>query len=326
MSVDALAGGVQRRVYNRVLADPGRSRATVGRQVASVRGRAVAAGQASMEPRRTAGRRLLERLTGAGPVPRFTVAEQDERSLLRRAAASPGAVFVDGRWMRPRRERFRVDGRPIRSRGPALVRIPTTMDLVQSRVREAEKRAMATAKLTARRLGVKEPNGRKRGPFKDADQRVVEAYRRRLALECGRIAHDAVMDDYRDAAFDRADQLGVGWKRECERNACGACLALADGVVHPPGARLFYRHTRCRCRPVPATRRVRTGREIFDGLTRDEQDRLFHGRGGEVKAELLRTGRVDLPDMVLIASERLESTEYVVSEAPLEGLLRDATT
>lgn len=170
---------------------------------------------------------------------------------------------------------------------------------------------------------MKAPPARGKPKWSELDPRLYVFYSKRVAMEASRVAHDAFVDAFRDAALDRAEQLGVGWVRECQRNACGACLALADGTVHPFTDRRFYRHTRCRCKPVPARGRKlpRTGRQIFFSLTRAEQDALFHGRGGAAKAEALRSGAVQLTGLVQIAADRVDWTDYVVTETPLEGLV-----
>jgi hypothetical protein len=65
---------------------------------------------------------------------------------------------------------------------------------------------------------------------------------------------------------------------------------------------------------------VPTGRQLFDAMTPEEQDRAFRGHGGHDKAQALRDGTVKLEDLVTIADERLERTDYVVTETPLRDL------
>lgn len=310
MDLDAAAERLQHRVHKLTQADPRAAAQIVGTSVRRVRPAAIRAGQRSMDPSSWARRRLGRFAPTVRP--HFTVAEHDARAYERRIQSFRDRGIeveqVDGRWMR-------------RTAKGGLVAIETESQLVARRVAHGERQALASTRKYARRIGVKAP-GRGKPRWSEFDPRLFAHYAARVAMESSRVAHDAVVDAYRDAAFDRAEQLQVGWVRECQENACGACLALADGRVHAWTDRRFYRHTRCRCKPVPSSRRrPRTGRQIFDSLTRAEQDRLFHGRGGAAKADALRTGAVELSDLVQIAADRTGWTDYVVTETPLEGLV-----
>jgi hypothetical protein len=312
VDLDAAAERLQQRVYNRVLKDPSGRARIVGRSVRAVRGQAIRAGAADMDPS-TFVRRRLGRFASR-PLPLPTQTEHDARAYERRLSdlrrRGVEVVQVGGRWLR-------------RNQRGKLVPVETETELVQRRVARAERQAVASARVFARKKGMKGPPARGRVDWNQVDPAVYAFYAKRVAMESSRVAHDALVDAYRDAALDRAEQLQVGWVRECETTACGACLALADGTVHPWTDRRFYRHTRCRCKPVPARGRKppRTGRQIFDSLTAAKQDALFHGRGGARKAALLRSGAVELPDLVQIARDRADWTDYVVTETPLEGLV-----
>ncbi len=311
MDLDATAERLQRRVYAQVVANPAGAPQVVGTSVRRVRPAAIRAGSVSMDPSSWT-RRRLGRLAGTLP-PHLTVAEHDARAYERRVDSfrkrGIEVAEVEGRWLR----------RTVKGK---FVQIETESELVQRRVRHGERQALASTRALARRKGLTPPPARGRPNWRALDPSLYAAYAKRVAMEASRVAHDALVDAYRDAAFDRAEQLRIGWVRECQKNACGACLALADGTVHPYTDRRFYRHTRCRCKPRPARGRKlpRTGQQIFDSSSRAEQDRLFHGRGGAAKAEALRSGRIQLSDLVQIAADRTEWTDYVVGETPLEGL------
>lgn len=156
-----------------------------------------------------------------------------------------------------------------------------------------------------------------------------EALRLGLA-RATRIAAVEAMDAPRRALADlmRDEDRIAGWRRVTSRNACGACLALADGVVRDPGD-VLETHGHCRCTAEPVVRGVRerirrpTGREHFDALSHEEQDALFHGRGGAEKAELIRAGAV--PFDALIQREHMEATPDEFTEAPLSRLRELAT-
>ena len=84
-----------------------------------------------------------------------------------------------------------------------------------------------------------------------------------------------------------------GWRRVTSARPCGACLAAADGRVHPAGS-LPETHDSCRCTAepvlsgVPDRLRRPTGQEIFDRMDPAEQHALFAGRGGAAKAAAVR--------------------------------------
>lgn len=116
----------------------------------------------------------------------------------------------------------------------------------------------------------------------------------------------------------------VGWRRVAHLRACGACLADASGRVHPPESALRI-HSACSCSQEPVVRdvaeRVRrpTGRETFDAMSIEEQDRLFAGRGGAAKAELVRSGAVSFE--ALITTETSHASGLFITETPLRQLV-----
>jgi hypothetical protein len=114
-----------------------------------------------------------------------------------------------------------------------------------------------------------------------------------------------------------------GWRRLTAPGACGACLASTSGRLERKGAHLKT-HRFCRCQSEPVVDGVRevvrrpTGREIFDSMTPAEQAALFHGRGGEEKARLVRSGEV--PFEALIAPAPMKVMPDDITEVPLTDL------
>lgn len=114
-----------------------------------------------------------------------------------------------------------------------------------------------------------------------------------------------------------------GKRRVTSANACGACLALADGQVMDLGEHLRV-HGHCRCITEPVVKGVRervwrpTGRQSFDAMTPEEQAALFHGRGGAEKAELLRSGAV--PFAALVCNQDQAVGPPTFTEAPMSAL------
>lgn len=121
-----------------------------------------------------------------------------------------------------------------------------------------------------------------------------------------------------------ADPRVRGWRRIARPGACGACLAAADGRIRPADEEI-ERHPHCQCvqeivvRGVPDHYQPPTGRQIFNGLTKAEQDALFHGRGGAEKAELIRSGQVPLSALITRAPRGPDRPD-VISETPLAAL------
>lgn len=116
----------------------------------------------------------------------------------------------------------------------------------------------------------------------------------------------------------------IGWRRVTSGQPCGACLAAASGEILPT-SELPETHSHCRCTAepvmadVPDTERRRTGPELFDAMSNDQQDRLFAGRGGAAKAELLRSGAIRFAD--LITTEHQARWGTGITETPLADLL-----
>lgn len=250
----------------------------------------------------------------ATDLPAPTLADRDHLAFQRRLQnlRNRGAELhqIDGRWYR----------RPL-GRGTNLVPVETARQLVQQRLARAETEARKQTLQLAAHLGITKPRNR-RGQW--TDPRLEKNWSERVAIQAARIAHDEMIDTFRDAAFDRMQQRGtVGWTRQCEPTACGACLALTDGSIHPASDRTFYRHTRCRCFPVPVNDPAKvpqTGQQIFDALTEAEQDALFRYRGGRDKAQALRAGHIQLADLLQVDKQRIAVTDYVIGETPLHAL------
>lgn len=315
MELDDVALRLQERVYSQTLRNPAGRHQIVGKLVyGRLTGWAIGDATAEIDgprPRRSVVDRLLRRPTE----PRPPVPSRREH---------------EAAWMERRLRKLRGEGVELRQVGGGWQRrvgnstkwvpVETASQLVQARVRAGERAAVLVARNHAGRLGVKVPPVRG-ADWSKIDPAVAATYYRTVAMHTSRIAHDALVDAWRDAAFDRLLELGEGWVRECEPTACGACMALCDGAVHPPTYRTFYRHTRCRCRPRRASLpRPKTGQQIIDGMGRAELGRHFYGRGGQAKADALIDGQISLQDLLLVDAKRVGRTDYVIGEAPAKGL------
>jgi hypothetical protein len=144
-----------------------------------------------------------------------------------------------------------------------------------------------------------------------------------------RVAGTEVVDSGRRALTDamQVDNRIVGWRRVTSNRPCGACLAAATGAIHKDDE-VPHVHSHCRCTAEPVVRGVadrvhrQTGPALFDAMSKHEQDRLFVGRGGEQKAELLRTGAVAMKDLITV--ERQARWGTGITETPLAALLAKA--
>lgn len=157
------------------------------------------------------------------------------------------------------------------------------------------------------------------------------------ALRAATTELDGAADRALDAVLDEHDAI-IGWRRVASGGACGACLAAMTGAVQST-ARLLERHPHCSCTKEPvvagAPDRVTrpTGRELFEQMSAAEQNRLFAGRGGKEKAELLRTGKVAFDDLysetrfaLLGSTGRRGSLPSIVTETSLAELRRIAAS
>jgi hypothetical protein len=136
------------------------------------------------------------------------------------------------------------------------------------------------------------------GRMPDEALRIGQARATRIVAVEALAAPKAALGD-----LIREEDRVKGWRRVTAPNACGACLALATHDVSPKDAHLMD-HAHCRCTAEAVVKGVRerymrpTGRDLFDSLSRDAQAALFHGRGGEEKADLIRTGAVPFDALV----------------------------
>lgn len=109
----------------------------------------------------------------------------------------------------------------------------------------------------------------------------------------------------------------VGWRRVTS-GGCGACLAAATVSYgdHEP----FQIHDNCQCSAEPIISDVPDhaprpdGHDIFNGWSVAEQN----ARLGHEKAQLVRSGRVSLHD--LLAVSPMAAMPDQITEAPLEAL------
>jgi hypothetical protein len=281
------------------------------------------AGGGSVGRARTAGAGLVDFLVGGrGPAlqPQADAEQQQLEQRVEDLRAQGLAVKkIAGRWMRPS---F--------SAKQQWTPVLGTRELVQQRLYRAELAARQATNRYAQRIGVPPRQIDRTGTVEWGEPRLERFWAAQTATAAGRIAHDATVDSWRDGAFERMAQRREvrGWRRLAEPTACGACLALADGKLHPVMETRFYRHNHCQCIPVAVTAtspRVPTGQEIFDAKTVDEQNAVFRGHGGRAKAQALRDGTIALADLVRIDEDRIDRTDYVLAEAPLSAVLATAS-
>lgn len=160
-----------------------------------------------------------------------------------------------------------------------------------------------------------------------ADRRTFEAASsagRARALRSVSVEIDSAADRALDEALDRQPKIR-GWRRVSSSRACGACLGSVTGAVQKTNT-VLLRHPHCRCTKEPVVEGVKetlrrpTGRELFDRMPKTEQDELFVGRGGEAKAELVRSGRVELGDLVSKDRAPIPGRSAAITETPLADL------
>lgn len=144
-------------------------------------------------------------------------------------------------------------------------------------------------------------------------------------------AGDRALDDLLEQRYEIR-----GWRRVASGGACGACLGLMTGAIQTT-ARVLHRHPHCRCTKEPVVDGAgdpvqrKTGADLFAAMSPEEQNRLFAGRGGEAKAELIRSGKVELGDLVQETRFSLEGSkggrfnraDVIITETPLARLLSD---
>lgn len=122
------------------------------------------------------------------------------------------------------------------------------------------------------------------------------------------------------SAAMQANELVEGWQRGV-KGTCGACAGdiAIEVSVNLPGVPLLV-HPNCQCVTVPVVTGVRnlyplpTGEEIFDRMTRQEQDEGL----GPVAAGAIRSGEVGLAD--LVAESPLETQENFLTQRPVSAL------
>lgn len=145
-----------------------------------------------------------------------------------------------------------------------------------------------------------------------------------------RFAHTEVGDaawreTQHQAQFD-SDMEGWTWVTGGSK-PCGACLAQQNGRVRP-WSQSMGRHAGCTCVQSPvyasAPERVKrpTGMDIFNDMTPTQQAATFKS-AGEVKAALLREGRISMDDLVKV--ETHPEWRDSITEAALVDLGIDAT-
>ena len=104
---------------------------------------------------------------------------------------------------------------------------------------------------------------------------------------------------------------------------CAACLSYGSGTVRPFSERP-PRHSRCNCivsiqmEDDPQTVTRPTGEQLFRSMTPEQQAASFRTAGAE-KAELVRSGRVSLAD--LMAVEQHANWRDTLVERPLAAVV-----
>jgi hypothetical protein len=142
----------------------------------------------------------------------------------------------------------------------------------------------------------------------------------RAATRASRLSGELVMHAARGtlATAMQADPRVTGWRRVTS-GGCGACLAAASDAVHAADDFIDV-HDGCRCSSEPVVRGVPdrvqrpTGQQIFERLSRDQQDALL----GEQKARLIRSGDVSFHR--LIDTSPMVAQPDVLTERPLKDM------
>lgn len=150
-----------------------------------------------------------------------------------------------------------------------------------------------------------------------------------------RIAHSEITEaaaretTYQGTTQAQGDLVGWTWVTGGKK-PCGACLAQQNGQVRSWSVSM-NRHAGCSCVEAPVYSGVReavrrpTGKDRFDAMTQEQQAATFR-TGGEAKAEAIRSGRIDLSD--LVQTERHDAWHTTISEKPLSDIpeLQDTNT
>jgi hypothetical protein len=131
----------------------------------------------------------------------------------------------------------------------------------------------------------------RRGPSDGDPLRAGERMATRLALnetlEAGRAAVEAIGHDHEIDGH----RTFSGWTRGVTATGCPACISLADGTVLSWNTTMLD-HPRCSCVQIPAVGDlpdrypVPTGRQLFDQLSIEQQDRIY----GIERAAAVRAG------------------------------------
>jgi hypothetical protein len=114
-----------------------------------------------------------------------------------------------------------------------------------------------------------------------------------------------------------ADSRIRGWRRVTS-GGCGACLAAASETHGDDEPLPVHDGCRCTAEPIVADTPDRyprpTGRQLLDRRTDEEQDALL----GADKAQLLRTGEIDLHE--LLSHSPMTAIDDQITETPLKDL------
>lgn len=108
--------------------------------------------------------------------------------------------------------------------------------------------------------------------------------------DLARLFTTALQDTARQvtAAAMAAEPKVTGYVRQTDGNACARCIILAGRIYRKNTG--FARHPRCGCSHAPIVQGSKvtpqSPQDVFDGLSREEQDRRF----GKAGAESIRMG------------------------------------
>ena len=127
-----------------------------------------------------------------------------------------------------------------------------------------------------------------------------------------------VQDAYRNAASLAAvsRKASTSWTRALTGSSCSRCIILAGTSSW---ATAFKRHPRCDCTSIPSSRSksgelVTDPKEIFESLSKDEQDRAF----GKAGAQAIRDGA----DMNSVVNARRKTSGIKSAAEDQLGLIR----
>lgn len=134
---------------------------------------------------------------------------------------------------------------------------------------------------------------------------------RAVELDVMQAARQSLQDAQRD------HPLVEGYHRAVS-GTCGACVAASEGAHSDSST--FETHPGCQCIPEPIVKGAPNivprllGAALLASMSKREQDEAL----GEETAELVRTGQVQLED--LVKRNKMETEQGFITQAPLKAL------